>query len=209
MKLRTLTILVALFALLGVALAHGSESTKTPVGNGYETAVFAGGCFWSIQKLFDHIEGVVTTTAGFTGGTKKNPTYEEVSAGNTGHLEAVKVIYDPKKVSYQKLLDAYWHDIGPTTVEQAFCDRGPEYSSAIFYTNEDQNRQAQASKAQLDKSKPFKEAIVTAIRPAAEFYAAEDYHQEFYKKSPLRYQAYRIGCRRDARLQELWGSTAQ
>jgi len=206
MKIRFSTGLVLLLAAFGAAIANGSESARpVAAGGSTATAIFAGGCFWSIQKLFDHVAGVISTTAGFTGGTKKNPTYEEVSYTNTGHLEAVKVVYDPQKVSYEKLLDAYWHDIDPTTRDQVFCDSGPEYNSAIFYTTDAQKRSAEASKVQLEKTKPFKDPIVTAIRPAAEFYAAEDYHQEFYKKNPVRYQMYKIGCRRDARLEELWG----
>ena len=206
MKIRFSTGLVLLLAAFGAAIANGSEPARpNAADNNMATAIFAGGCFWSIQKLFDHVAGVISTTAGFTGGTKKNPTYEEVSYTNTGHLEAVKVVYDPQKVSYEKLLDAYWHDIDPTTRDQVFCDSGPEYNSAIFYTTDAQKRSAEASKVQLEKTKPFKDPIVTAIRPAAEFYAAEDYHQEFYKKNPVRYQMYKIGCRRDARLEELWG----
>ena len=204
MKIRLLMMFFMLFALFGAVAVNSETSPPVSPGN-TATAIFAGGCFWSMQKLFDHVTGVVSTTAGYTGGSKKNPTYEEVSYTNTGHLESVKVVYDPRKVSYEKLLDAYWHDIDPTTRDQAFCDTGPEYNSAIFYTTDEQKRGAEASKAQLEKTKPFKDPIVTAIRPALEFYAAEDYHQEFYKKNPLRYQMYKIGCRRDARLQELWG----
>lgn len=199
----------ALCASAAVRNAPAATATSDTSQKGYATAIFAGGCFWSIQKLFDHVEGVVSTTAGYTGGDRKNPSYEEVSAGNTGHLESVKVVYDPKKVSYDRLLDAYWHDIDPTTVDQAFCDTGPEYSSAIFVTSEAQKQTAEASKTTLARNKPFAGAIVTAIRVAGPFYAAEDYHQEFYKKNPLRYQAYRLGCRRDARLAELWGAAAQ
>ena len=206
MKTRFPAVLLILLAAFGIAIANGSETIRSAVpGGGTATAIFAGGCFWSIQKLFDHVDGVVATTAGFTGGAKKNPTYEDVSYTNTGHLESVKVVYDSQKVSYEKLLDAYWHDIDPTTKDQAFCDSGPEYSSAIFYTTDEQKRVAEASKAQLEKTKPFKASIVTAIRPASEFYAAEDYHQEFYKKNPVHYQMYKIGCRRDERLKELWG----
>jgi len=209
MKTRFPTVFFIPLAALGIAIANGSEKIKPATPGGTATAIFAGGCFWSIQKLFDHVEGVIATTAGFTGGTRKNPTYEEVSYTNTGHLEAVKVVYDPQRVSYEKLLDTYWHDIDPTTKDQAFCDTGPEYNSAIFYTTDEQKRAAEASKTQLEKTKPFKASIVTVIRPASEFYAAEDYHQEFYKKNPLRYQMYKIGCQRDARLRELWGSAAQ
>jgi peptide-methionine (S)-S-oxide reductase len=206
MKTRSLIGLIILLAAFGIVIAEGNEIDKPATANdSTATAIFAGGCFWSIQKLFDHVEGVISTTAGFTGGTKKNPSYEDVSYTNTGHLESVKVVYDPQKVSYEKLLSAYWHDIDPTTKDQAFCDSGPEYNSAVFYTTDEQKRVAEASKAQIEKTKPFKAPILTTIRPASEFYAAEDYHQEFYKKNPVRYQMYKIGCQRDARLKELWG----
>jgi len=206
MHRKTISRLLLIGLFLAAALARAADAPAKP---GYQTAIFAGGCFWSMQKLFDHVPGVVSTTVGYTGGTRKNPSYEQVSYGDTGHLESVKVVYDPAQVSYEKLLDAYWHDIDPTTVEQAFCDTGPEYSSAIFYTTPAQQQAAEASKAALEKSKPFKASIVTAVRAAGEFWPAEEYHQEFYKKSPLRYQSYRLGCRRDARLAELWGDAAR
>jgi peptide-methionine (S)-S-oxide reductase len=148
---------------------------------------------------------VISTTSGYIGGQKPNPTYEEVSSGRTGHAEAVQVVYDPKKVSYEKLLDVFWHNIDPTVKDQQFCDIGSQYRSGIFYHDDEQKRLAEASKAALDKSKPFKALIVTEITRVGEFYPAEEYHQDFYLKNPVRYKFYRNGCGRDARLQQLWG----
>ena len=148
---------------------------------------------------------VISTTSGYIGGTVKNPTYEQVSSGRTGHTEAVQVVYDPTKVTYEKLLQVFWVNIDPTVKNAQFCDHGTQYRSGIFYHDEDQRKLAQASKAALDKSKPFKEPIVTEITQASEFYAAEDYHQNYYQVNPVRYKLYRNGCGRDARLKELWG----
>jgi peptide-methionine (S)-S-oxide reductase len=161
-----------------------------------------------MQKAFDGVPGVVTVTAGYAGGTKANPSYEDVETGQTGHAESVEVTYDPGKISYDGLLDVYWHHIDPLTVNSAFCDYGPQYRSIIFYHDAEQRRLAEASKRALDDSHRFRTPIVTAIQPATPFYPAEEYHQQFYKKNPARYEAYRIGCRRDARLQQLWGDAA-
>jgi peptide-methionine (S)-S-oxide reductase len=171
-------------------------------------ATFAGGCFWSMQKAFDGVPGVATVTAGYAGGTKANPSYEDVESGETGHAESVEVKYDPTRISYQQLLDVYWHHIDPLTVNSAFCDYGPQYRSIIFYHDAEQRRLAEASKRALDESHRFRTPVVTAIQPATPFYPAEEYHQQFYRKNPGRYEAYRIGCRRDARLQQLWGDLA-
>jgi peptide-methionine (S)-S-oxide reductase len=171
-------------------------------------ATFAGGCFWSMQKAFDGVPGVFTTTAGFAGGTKAKPSYEQVSDGGTGHAESVQLIYDPAKISYERLLDIYWHHIDPLTVNAAFCDHGVQYRSIIFYHDAEQQRLAEASKQALDRSHRFSTPIVTTIQPAAPFYPAEEYHQQFYKKNPVRYEAYRIGCGRDQRIRELWGDLA-
>jgi peptide-methionine (S)-S-oxide reductase len=173
-----------------------------------ETATFAGGCFWCMEAPFDKLEGVISVTAGYSGGQLKNPTYEQVSAGGTGHAESVQIVFDPSRISFTKLLDVYWHNIDPTTKDRQFCDVGHQYRSAIFYHNEEQRRLAMQSKEALEKSKPFKEAVVTGIVPASEFYPAEEYHQHYYKKNPLRYTFYRGSCGRDRRLKELWGSTA-
>ena len=180
-----------------------TQGAQTP--SGLATATFAGGCFWCVESDFDKVEGVVSTTSGYTGGQKKNPTYEEVSAGRTGHAEAVEIVYDPKKVGYEKLLDVFWRSVDPTTSDRQFCDSGRQYRTAIFYHNEEQKRLAEESKKKLEKTKPFKEPLVTEIVPAKAFYAAEEYHQDYYKKNPLRYKFYRLSCGRDERLEQLWG----
>jgi peptide-methionine (S)-S-oxide reductase len=195
----------AMAAVLTTALAHAQ--TKPPAG--LATATFAGGCFWCMEGPYDELPGVVSTTSGYIGGQKKNPTYEEVSAGTTGHTEAVQVIYDPKKVSYQKLLDVFWRNIDPTTPNAQFCDHGTQYRSGIFFHDEEQMRLAQASRAQVERTKRFKEPIVTEITKASTFYPAEDYHQDYYKKNPLRYKFYRANCGRDQRLEQLWGKPAR
>ena len=173
-----------------------------------ETATFAGGCFWCMEAPFDVLPGVISVTSGYTGGQKKNPTYEEVSAGGTGHAESVQVVYDPARISYGKLLDVFWHNIDPTVKDRQFCDVGSQYRSAIFFHNEEQRRLAVKSKEELEKNKPFKGQVVTEITAASTFYPAEEYHQHYYKKNPLRYKYYRTGCGRDRRLKELWGPAA-
>ncbi len=173
-----------------------------------EKAIFAGGCFWCMEAPFDHLPGVVSVTSGYTGGNKKNPTYREVSAGGTGHAEAVQIVFDPSKVSYDYLLTVFWHNIDPTVTDRQFCDSGDQYRSAVFFSSEGQRRAALHSKAALEKSKPFKEPVVTEITPAGEFYPAEEYHQQYYRKNPIRYAYYRNGCGRDQRLKQLWGSVA-
>ncbi len=169
-------------------------------------ATFAGGCFWCMEPPFEQVEGVVSVTSGYTGGRKENPTYEEVSSGSTGHAEAVRVVFDPTKTSYEKLLDIFWHNIDPLTANRQFCDAGTQYRSAIFFHDKTQEAAALASKAALGKSGKLKDTIVTEIVPTATFYPAEDYHQDYYRKNPVRYQFYRQGCGRDARLKEIWGS---
>ena len=173
-----------------------------------ETAIFAGGCFWCVEADFDKVAGVISTTSGYTGGTVANPTYEQVSSERTGHAEAVQIVFDPAKVSYEKLLDYFWRTIDPTTKDRQFCDHGSPYRTAIFTHDEAQAKAARASLATLEKIKPFKEPIVTEIVMAGAFYPAEEYHQDYYKKNPLRYQYYRSSCGRDARLKELWGGKA-
>ena len=168
-------------------------------------ATFAGGCFWCMEPPFDNLEGVLSTTSGYAGGHLKNPTYQEVSAGGTGHAEVVQVVYDPTKVSFDELLDVFWRNIDPTAKDRQFCDRGSQYRSAIFYHDEEQRRAAEASRARLGRDKPFAGAIVTEIEPLQAFYPAEDYHQDYYRKNPLKYKYYRYGCGRDKRLEELWG----
>ena len=171
-------------------------------------AIFAGGCFWCVESDFDKIPGVMSTTSGYTGGKTVKPTYEQVSSHNTGHAEAVEVLYDPAKVTYQRLVEYFWHTIDPTVKDQQFCDRGSPYRSAVFALNDEQLKIAQFSRAALEKTKPFKEPIVTEITLATAFYPAEEYHQDYYKKNPVRYKYYRNGCGRDARLAQLWGDKA-
>lgn len=173
-----------------------------------EKATFAGGCFWCVESDFDKVPGVISTTSGYTGGKTVNPSYEQVSSHTTGHAEAVEVVYDPAKVTYAQLVDYYWHSIDPTVKDQQFCDHGSPYRTVIFTHDENQMKIALASRAALEKSKPFKEPIVTEIQPAGPFYPAEEYHQDYYKKNPIRYKFYRTSCRRDARLQEIWGNLA-
>ena len=172
-------------------------------------ATFAGGCFWCMEAPFDKLPGVISTTSGYIGGSVKNPTYEQVSSGRTGHTEAVQVVYDSTKVSYEKLLEVFWANIDPTVKNAQFCDHGSQYRSGVFFHDDAQRKAAEASRAALDKSKPFKQPIVTEITKAAEFYAAEDYHQDYYMKNPVRYKLYRNGCGRDARLKELWGKAPE
>jgi peptide-methionine (S)-S-oxide reductase len=173
----------------------------------YEKATFAGGCFWCMEPPFDELPGVVSTTSGYTGGHTKNPTYEEVSAGGTGHAEAVEVLYAPVKISYAQLLEVFWKNIDPLTPNRQFCDVGPQYRSAIFYHDEEQKRLAQASKSALEKSARFEEPIVTEIVAASPFHKAEEYHQDYYKKNPIRFNFYKFTCGRARRLAELWGSS--
>ena len=168
-------------------------------------ATFAGGCFWCTEADFDKLPGVISTTSGYIGGAIINPTYKQVSSGKTGHIEAVQVRFDPAKTNFAKLLSAYWPTIDPLTPNRQFCDRGLQYRSAIFYHNSDQKKQAEASKAKLVASSRFSQSIVTEIWPATVFYPAEEYHQDYYIKNPIRYAFYRSSCGRDGRLEEVWG----
>ena len=171
-------------------------------------AIFAGGCFWCVESDFDKIPGVLSTVSGYIGGTVANPTYEQVSRKSTGHAEAVEISFDPQKVSYAQLLEYFWRTIDPTVKDRQFCDAGSPYRTAIFTVGEEQMRLARASLAALEKSKPFKEPVVTQVAAAGTFYPAEDYHQDYYKKNPIRYEYYRTSCGRDARLKQLWGDKA-
>jgi len=171
-------------------------------------ATFAGGCFWCVEADFDKVPGVLSTTSGYIGGKTANPTYEQVASKITGHAEAVEIVYDPSKVSYEKLVEHFWRTIDPTTKDAQFCDHGSPYRSAIFANDAAQLKIAQASLETLKKNKPFKEPVVTEILSAGPFYKAEDYHQDYYKKNPVRYQYYRSACGRDARLKQLWGNQA-
>lgn len=167
-------------------------------------AVFAGGCFWCMEPPFDKLEGVITTVSGYTGGHKENPTYYEVSAGDTGHYEAVQITYDPTKVSYQQLLKTFWTNVDPLNNKGQFCDRGSQYLSAIFYLDEAQEKAARQSKQVLTEAGLFDKPIATRVLPAGTFYPAEEYHQDYYSKNPLKYHYYRNGCGRDVRLKQLW-----
>jgi peptide-methionine (S)-S-oxide reductase len=192
------------------ALVLGAAPAWTAFAQAPDRAVatFAGGCFWCMEPPYDKLDGVISTTSGYMGGFKRHPTYEEVSRGVTGHTEVVQVVYDPKRVSYEKLLDVFWKNIDPTVKDAQFCDTGTMYRTAIFVHGEEQKKAAEASKAALEKSKPFREPIVTPVTAASEFWPAEDYHQDYYLKNPLKYQYYRNGCGRDARLKQLWGAAA-
>jgi peptide-methionine (S)-S-oxide reductase len=191
-----LSLLLSLGAVAS-AMGQGSEPQRTAV------ATFAGGCFWCVEADFDKVDGVISTISGYTGGRTANPTYEQVSHGGTGHAESVEIVYDPAKVSYKKLLDVFWHNIDPLAKDRQFCDHGDQYRSAIFYHDEEQRALAEASKAEVEKR--FEQPIATQIVPAGPFYKAEEYHQDYYKKNPIRYKFYRYNCGRDARLEELWG----
>ncbi len=200
----TLSRFVAALAglLLGVTLA-ATAAEPAIQGKTTATAVFAGGCFWCMEPPYDALAGVVATTSGFTGGQKANPSYKEVSGGNTGHIEAVQIAYDPAKIGYEKLLEVFWRNVDPLDDGGQFCDRGHEYTTAIFYQNEEQKRLAEQSKAAIEKQ--LGRPVATVLRPATPFYAAEDYHQDYYTKNPIRYKYYRYSCGRDQRLEKLWG----
>ena len=205
---------MGLGGVLALAVAAGlaySQNPAAPVAPqsmaaaGTAKATFAGGCFWCVEADFDKVPGVISTTSGYIGGTVANPTYQQVSGNGTGHAEAVEIVFDPTKVSYAQLLEKFWRTIDPTTKDRQFCDAGTPYRTAIFTHDAAQAAAAQASLAALEKSKPFKDPIVTQIVPAGPFYVAEDYHQDYYKKNPVRYNYYRTSCGRDARLKQLWG----
>jgi peptide-methionine (S)-S-oxide reductase len=192
------------WALLFVLLApFGSQAQKL------EKATFAGGCFWCTEEAFEKVPGVTGAVSGYMGGKVKNPSYDQVSTGRTGHTEVVQVTYDPAKVSYEKLLDVFWVNHDPTVKDRQFCDAGSQYRPEIFVHNDEQKKLAEASKSKWDKQKPFKQPIVTPVTPASEFYPAEDYHQDYYKKNALQYRFYVTGCGRYARLDQLWGALRQ
>lgn len=186
-----------------------SDNIQASTAKGTARAVFAGGCFWCMEKPFDEIDGVLSTVSGYTGGHKNNPTYKEVSAGNTGHTEALEVVFDPKLVSYKELLDVFWVNVDPTKNDRQFCDVGSQYRPEIFPVDSEQRAVAEKSLAEVSKSKTFSAPIVLDITDASTFYPAEDYHQNYYQRNPLRYKYYRTSCGRDARLNELWGNAAK
>jgi peptide-methionine (S)-S-oxide reductase len=207
----------ALLALLIVGAtwaALGGDAPEEPAtppqepAPGTAVAIFAGGCFWCMEAPFDAVDGVLSTTSGYTGGHVKNPTYEQVSSGTTGHMESVRVVYDPEKVGYEHLLQVFWHNVDPLDAGGQFCDRGSQYRSAIFVSDATQRRLAEASLRELEASGRFDRPIATEIREAGPFYPAEAYHQDYYQRNPIRYRFYRSRCGRDARLKELWGDEA-
>jgi peptide-methionine (S)-S-oxide reductase len=200
---RSLAVLATLVGLgCGMALAQSAP----PAAGQQAKAIFAGGCFWCTEADFDKVDGVISTTSGYTGGKEPNPSYEQVSSGKTGHTEGVEIVYDPAKVSYQKLLDVFWRNHDPLAKDRQFCDRGMQYRPGIFYTSDEQRRLAEASK-QAVQQRLAPRVVQTEITKAGAFYAAEDYHQDYYKKNPLRYKFYRLNCGRDQRLEELWGKS--
>jgi methionine-S-sulfoxide reductase len=174
-----------------------------------EKATFAGGCFWCMQAIFDKVKGVVSTNVGYTGGHKEHPTYEEVCSGKTGHTEAIEILYDPTQVSYEMLLDIFWKNIEPTMLNRQFVDFGTQYRTGIFYHNEEQKGFAEASKEKLERSGKFYKPIVTEIKPASTFYKAEEYHQQYYKKNPIRYEFYEAHSGRNQHLKTIWASNAK
>lgn len=196
---------LAVLALAGYSMA-GDAAPAKPSSPPLATAIFAGGCFWCIEADFEKLAGVVEAESGYSNGRLANPTYEQVSQGGTGHAEVVRVTYDPSKVTYEKLLDYFWRHIDPTVKDRQFCDVGSQYRSAIFYQNETEKKAAEASKAALERSGRFAR-IYTEIAPAGPFYLAEGYHQDYYKKNPLRYKYYRHSCGRDARVNEVWDAS--
>jgi len=205
---RTARLAAALVLAIAVSSAASAQGPAPAPKAGQAVATFAGGCFWCMEGPYDKLPGVLATTSGYMGGAKKYPTYEEVSSGMTGHAEVVQVLYDPSKVSYDKLLEVFWVNVDPTVTDRQFCDHGTQYRTAIFAHTPEQRKAAEASKAAVEKSRTFKEAVVTPVIDAGDFWPAEDYHQDYYKKNPARYTYYRTGCGRDARLKELWGAKA-
>jgi peptide-methionine (S)-S-oxide reductase len=200
MRMRLLGRLSLLASLMVIAGSGGMQAQTRAL------AIFAGGCFWCMEPPFDKVDGVISTTSGYTGGTKVAPTYKEVSSGRTGHYEALQVEYDPARVTYQRLLEVFWHNIDPLDANGQFCDRGGQYRSAIFAGHDNQRALAEASKAALEKSGKLPGRIATEILPTTAFYAAEAEHQDYYRKNPVRYAYYRWNCGRDRRLEQLWGA---
>lgn len=189
-------VIVALLNVLSHSVVESGETAR---------AYFAGGCFWCMEEAFEKVDGVIAVVSGYMGGTLQSPSYEEVSAGRTGHAESVEVLYDPSKVTYNQLLEAFWRNVDPITANAQFCDHGTQYRAVIFYQNDQEKRFAEESKQAIDQSKRFNQPIVTQIVMASQFYAAEEYHQDFYKKNPIRYKFYKYNCGRAQRLDELWG----
>jgi peptide-methionine (S)-S-oxide reductase len=202
---RQAALLVLAMAVFLIGTWSVQSTSQAAAGATPSKAYFAGGCFWCMEEVFEKVEGVLSATSGYMGGTVASPSYEEVSAGRTGHAESVEVVYDPAKVSYQKLLEAFWHNVDPITPNAQFCDHGSQYRSAIFFQTDEEKRASDASKQGIEQSRRFTEPIVTQIVIASQFYPAEEYHQDFYKKNPVRYKFYKYNCGRAQRLETLWG----
>ena len=194
--------------LLALTVGLAAVASAAPKQDEKAVAIFAGGCFWCMEPPFDKLEGVLSTTSGYTGGAEVNPTYRQVASGRTGHREAVRIEYDPKRVDYARLLEVFWRNIDPLDRRGQFCDKGPHYTSAIYALDDEQRAAAEASKVELASGGKLKGEIQTEILPAGAFYPAEEYHQDYYTKNPVRYNYYRWGCGRDARLKKLWGEQA-
>jgi len=199
-------VIIPIILVLAVPLTIFAETTPAPR---LETAILAGGCFWCIEADYEKLDGVVAVISGYTGGHVENPTYKQVSAGRTGHIESVKVTYDADKISYAEILNFFWHHIDPTRDDGQFCDRGSQYRPAIFYETANQKEQAIASREKIEQTKPFAEPLKVELIQASTFYPAEEYHQDYYQKNPLRYHFYRYNCGRDARVEQLWGAPAK
>lgn len=204
-SMRRLTgLAISLCVLGGIAVWPASLKVEAAMP---AKAYFAGGCFWCMEEVFEKVDGVIAVVSGYMGGTVASPTYEQVSAGQTGHAESVEVSYDPAKVSYQKLLEAFWRNVDPVTPNAQFCDHGSQYRSAVFYGTDEEKRLSEESKGVIEQSKRFSEPIVTQLVKASTFYSAEEYHQDFYKKNPIRYKYYKFSCGRAQRLEALWGKS--
>ena len=209
MKRTALTLLACGLCGLAGASAAEEEIERTPMAQAdLKQATFAGGCFWCMEPPFEQLAGVISVTAGYAGGLEPRPTYEHVSSGKTGHAEAVQIVYDPAELTYEQSLEVFWRNIDPTTLDAQFADRGRQYRTAIFYHDEEQRRLADASKAALERSGKFTKPLVTEIAPSTAFHPAEEYHQDYYKKNPLRYKLYRAGSGRDGYLKKTWGSSS-
>ena len=206
-RMRLVTALLSLVAA-GMVGAQQPAFDIESIDPNHEIAVFAGGCFWCMEPPYDRLDGVIATISGYTGGYTESPTYHEVTFGDTGHYEAVLVVFDPRRVTYDELVTTFWFNIDPTDDRGQFCDRGSSYRTAVFYRTPRQQAAATRSRDDLEASKRLRRRVVTEILPAATFWIAEDYHQNYYVNNPLRYRTYRSGCGRDARLRQLWGSDA-
>jgi peptide-methionine (S)-S-oxide reductase len=200
-----LAFVIGMIGLFTAMLSQGAETKGAPIPATESKAIFAGGCFWCMEAPFDQVKGVTNVRVGYSGGKVTHPSYEQVSAGGTGHAESVEITFDPKLVSFDSLLSIFWKQVDPTTPNAQFCDHGSQYRSAIFYVGDDQRKDAEASRAKLEATGRFKSKIVTEITAAGPFYPAEDYHQHYYKKNPIRYRYYRKSCGRDAFLDKVWG----